>query len=103
MQLNEGELGNPIDGGQEIEPSLGGLDFGDVDVEVAERVGLELALARSGALKFGQTGDAMPLQTAVQRRPCQVRDGGLKGIQAVVERQQGVPTEGDHDGFVLGG
>ena len=67
MQLNEGELGHPIDGDQEIKPALGGLDFGDVDVEVAERVGLELALAWSGAFELGQPGDAMPLQAAVQR------------------------------------
>ena len=103
MQLNEGELGHSIDGDQQIEPALGGLDFSDVDVEVAERVGLELALARSSALELGQTGDAMPLKAAVQGRPCQVRDGGLKGIQAVIQRQEGMPTEGDHDGLVLGG
>ncbi len=45
----------------------------------------------------------MALQAAVQRRPRQVREGGLKGIQAVIQRQQGMPTEGDHDGLVLCG
>lgn len=43
MQLGEGELGGPIDGDEQIEPALGGADFGDVDVEVADRIELELA------------------------------------------------------------
>ena len=44
VQLGEGELRGSIDGDQEIEPALCGADFGDVDMEVADRVGLELAL-----------------------------------------------------------
>ena len=32
-----------------------------------------------------------------------MRDGGLQGIQAVIQRQQGMPTEGDDDGLVLDG
>ena len=45
----------------------------------------------------------MPLQAAVQRRPGQVREGRLQDIRAVIERQQGLPAEGDHDGLVVGG
>jgi hypothetical protein len=103
MQFDEGEFGHAVDGNQQIEPTLGGLDFGDVDVEVTERVGLEFAFARSGALDFGQPGDAMTLQAAVQRGPCQVRDGGLEGIQSVVQWQQGMSTECNHDGLFLEG
>jgi hypothetical protein len=44
MQLGKGELGGPIDGDEEIEPALGGADFGDVDVRVTDRIDLELAL-----------------------------------------------------------
>src|ERR1700757_2730920 len=44
VQLGEGELRGPIDGDEEVEPALGGADFGDVDVEVADRIGLELTL-----------------------------------------------------------
>ena len=36
------------------------------DVTVAERVGLELALAWCGDVELAQSGDAMPLKTAVQ-------------------------------------
>jgi hypothetical protein len=32
-----------------------------------------------------------------------MRQGGLKGIQAVVERQQGVSPESDNNGFFLEG
>ena len=42
----------------------------------------------------------MTLQAPVQRRACQVWDGRLQGIKAVVQRQQRVPPEGD-DGRLL--
>ena len=67
VQLDEGELGCSVDGDQEIELSLLGADFGDVDVEVAERMVLELALVWRAAPDIGQTGDAVPPQAAVQR------------------------------------
>jgi hypothetical protein len=44
VQLGEGELRGPVTGDEEIEPALCGTDFSDVDVEVADRVDLELAL-----------------------------------------------------------
>jgi hypothetical protein len=31
-----------------------------------------------------------------------VRDGGLKGVEAVIQRQEGVPPEGDNDRLLLG-
>ena len=43
----------------------------------------------------------MPLQATVQRRAREVRDRRLKGIQAVIERQQRVLPKRDDDGFVL--
>jgi hypothetical protein len=36
----------------------------------------------------------MPLKAAVQRRPGQMRDAGLQGIEAVIERQQRVLAQG---------
>ncbi len=32
-----------------------------------------------------------------------MRNGGLKGVEAVVERQQGMPPEGDHDRLLFNG
>src|SRR5215204_3333218 len=76
-----------------------GADLGDVEVEVADRVGLEALLARSLALGAGQAGDAVALQAAVQAGARQRRDRGLERVEAVVERQQRVPTEGDDHGL----
>ena len=43
----------------------------------------------------------MTLKTAMQGRPREVRDGRLKRVEAVIERQERVPAEGNRDGFVL--
>src|SRR5215207_5376753 len=43
----------------------------------------------------------MPLKAAVQGRACQVWDGRLERIEAVVERQKCVAPECDHDGLLL--
>ena len=59
MQLSEGELRGPIDGDEEIEPALRGAYFGDVDVEVADRVGLELALYALAVLDVRESRDAV--------------------------------------------
>src|SRR5688500_16687205 len=43
----------------------------------------------------------MPLKAAVQGRACQVWDGGLERVEAVVQRQKRVAPEGDNDSFLL--
>jgi len=101
VQFDKGELGGPVDGHQEIELALSGMDLGDINMEVAERIGLELALARLLALDVRQPGHAMALQAAMQRGAGQVGDRGLQGIEAVIQRQQGMAAEGDDDGLVL--
>ena len=45
----------------------------------------------------------MTLQAAMQRRARQVRDRRLERVEAIVERQQGMPSEGDHHGLFLPG
>jgi hypothetical protein len=49
VQLGKGELGGAVDGNEEVELALLGPHLGDVDVEVADRVGLE---ARAPGLVF---------------------------------------------------
>ena len=66
VQLNEGELGGAIDGDQQVKAPFFGSHFGDVDVEVAKRVALELALVGRVALDLRQLRDAMALKAAVQ-------------------------------------
>jgi hypothetical protein len=98
MQLGDGELGGPVDRHEQVELTFLGADLRDVDVEVADWIGLELAPGeRLCALRFRQPGDAVALEATVQRRTGQVRQRRLQGIQAVVQRQQRVPAKGDND------
>ncbi len=41
-QAGEGELRGPVDGNEQVELALAGADLGDVEVEEADRIGLEL-------------------------------------------------------------
>ena len=101
MKLDESELARPVDGHEHVEPAFGGPHLGKIDVEEADRVGLELGLGGRLAFDFGQAADAVTLQAAVQRRSGEMRKGRLEGIEAVVERQQGVPPKGDDDRLFL--
>src|SRR6185312_11842308 len=44
VQLDEGELRGAVDGDEQVELAFGRPDFGDVDVEEADRIALELPL-----------------------------------------------------------
>ena len=100
-EFDKGELRGPVDGDKEIELALGGSNLRDVDMEIADRIGLELPLGRGLAFDLGQPRDSVALQAAVQRRARQMRDGRLKRVQAVVQRQQRMPAEGDDHRFFL--
>lgn len=80
MQLDEGELRGAIDRNKEVEFALLGTNLGDVDVEIPDRVGLEFAFVRLVTPDLRQAGDAMPLQTAMQRRSGQMRDRRLERV-----------------------
>lgn len=103
MHLDEGELGGPVNGDEEVKLALLGADLGNVDVEVADRVGFELLAPGSVAIDIGKPGDAVPLQAAMQRGPRQLRDRGLKSVEAIVERQQRMPAKGNDNSFLLKG
>ena len=66
MQLDEGELGRAIDRDQQIELALLGPDLREVNVEVADRVTLELGSPRLVPVCVGQPRDAVALQAPVQ-------------------------------------
>ena len=70
-------------------------------MKIADRIGLELALGRGFAFDLRQPGDPVALQTAVKGRAGQVGDRGLQSVQAVVERQQTMPSECNDDGLFL--
>jgi hypothetical protein len=83
VQSGEGDLGDPVDGDEQIELPGFGPDLGDIDVEVADGVGLELPSRRSVAVDIRQASDAVTLEATMKRGPCQARDRRLKGIEAV--------------------
>ena len=70
-------------------------------VQKTQRDRAELLLSRLVAIDLGQAGDAVTPQAAVQRRARQVRDRGLQGIEAIVQRQQCVLAKGNDDRLVL--
>ena len=89
-QLCKGELRRAVYGDEKIKLSFRRLHFGDVDVEKADRIGLELLLRGLVAFDLRQPADPVSLQTAMQRRTRQMRDRRLQGVEAIVKRQQRV-------------
>jgi hypothetical protein len=102
MQFDEGELRRSVDCDDEVEFALRCSDFSNVDMKIADRVGLEFSLGGGFAFDLRQARDPMALQTPMKGRARQMWDGRLQCVKAVVERQQGVPSESDDDGLFLG-
>jgi hypothetical protein len=102
MQFDEREIARPVDRHEQAQLALGSLHLRDVDVEVADRVGLELALGCFVASDFGQPADTMALEAAVERRPGQMSNCRPERVEAVIQRQQRVAAERDDDRFLLG-
>ena len=53
-ELDKDELRGPVDGDEEIELAFGGSDLGDIDMEIADRIGLELPLLGRLPFNLGQ-------------------------------------------------
>lgn len=100
-QLDKSELAGAVDGDKEIDFSFTCAQLSNVDVKVPNRIAFELALGWLLSLHIRQAGDAMALQAAMQRGSCQMGDGWLKGIKAVIQWQQGVPPKGHDHGLFL--
>ena len=86
-----------------MELALFGSHFGDVDVKVADGIGPESLLGWLVALNLRQPADAVTLIAPMKRRASEMRDGGLQGVKAIVERQQRMLSESHRDGFLLDG
>jgi hypothetical protein len=52
------------------------------------------------AFNLPQPGNTVALQAAVKRRPGQLRDRCLQGTDAVVERKESMPAQGNDNGFL---
>lgn len=66
VQFHENELGGAINGNEDIQLAFRPLNLSNINVEVAERIGLELHLRRLIPVNFGQAADIVSLKAAVQ-------------------------------------
>lgn len=103
MEFDKSELGSSVNGHKQIELALGCLHLGNVDVEVTDWIALELLLDRLVAFNLWQPRDAMTRQTSMQRRARQMRGARLQCIEAIVQRQQGMPAKGDDRRLIFNG
>ena len=68
----------------------------------ADGVALELLLRGQIAVHLGKVADAMPLQAAMQARPCEVRDRRLQRKEAIIERQERMAAKGHRHRLFVG-
>ena len=68
-ELGDGELGRSVNAHKEIELAFSRLYLGDVDMEKPDGVAFELLALGLVTFDIRKTGDAVPLQAPMQRRP----------------------------------
>jgi len=99
VELDVGELRDPVDGQEHHQLAVGMAQLAAVDVHVADLVGLE-----SPALLLGlfdrQSGDAMTLEATMQGTAAEVRDGVSQAAQHIVKWQKCRLPECHDDGFL---
>jgi len=78
-EFDHSELRGPVDGHEEVELALGRSYFGQIDMEEADRIAVKHVLPGLVTLDLRQPADAVTLIAAMQRRACQMRNGGFKG------------------------
>ena len=86
VQSNKGEFRRSVDRDEQVELAFCCAQFGDIDVEITDRIGFEFLFGGDLVLDLRQARDAVPFQAAMQRGSGQVRDRRLQRIEAVVER-----------------
>lgn len=77
VQFDERELAGPVDRNEHVEPALGAPHLGEIDMEKADRIALELRLRGLLAFDLRQAADPVTLQAAMQGRPRQPWDRRL--------------------------
>ena len=76
-EFHHGKLRGPVDGHEEVEFAFGRSHFGQIDMEEADRIGVELLSPGLVSLDLRQPADAMPFQATLQRRASQLRNRSL--------------------------
>ena len=85
--LHEREFAGAVYRNEQVQLAFGGLDFSDVDVEEADRIGFELPLRRLVAVDIRQPADAMACRQRCSDERVRCGMVGCKCVEAVVERQ----------------
>lgn len=99
-ELRDDELAGAVNGDEEIELSFPSLHSGNVDVKEADGIALEPLSFRLVAVHLRQARDAVALEAPMQCRARQMRDRGLKSVEAVIAGQQRMAPERHHHGLV---
>lgn len=97
-ELGDGKRRGPVDGEAQRPLPLRGAQRGNVEMDRAEGGGLEALLVGFGLPRVRQAAAAMPLQAAMERRPGERRQGWVEGLEAVVEREQGMAAASHDEG-----
>jgi len=101
MKFDEGGYASPINCHEHVELAFDSLHLGKVYMEEADRIALELGLCCLLALDLGKTADRMAPKATMQCGAHQVRYRRLQRVEAVIERQQCMPSEGDDHCLLL--
>jgi len=101
LEVGEGELAYPVYGHEHEELVLFDSDFGGVDTEIADRIGLEL-FSWFVPFEVWQLADVMAPEEPMKARAGQMGDCRLERVETIVQWQQRVFTEGNADRLVLG-
>lgn len=99
VQLDIGEFEGSVDCDEKPDFPFARAEFGNVDMEIANQVALELLL-RLVTLDLWQPTNPVALQTAVQSRSGEIRDRRLQSVETIIQRQQCVPPK-RHDHSLL--
>ena len=102
-ELSEGELGSAINGDEEMKLAFCGAHFGEIEMEVTDGIGFELFPLWAWSMQVWQATDPMALEAPMKRGAGQLRNGGLKCIKTIIQRQERVLAKGDRDRLLLPG
>ena len=87
-QFGKSELAGSVHGHKQIMLAFSGVQFGKIQVKIADGIVLKFLLFRRHRLCFlRQPADAVPFKKAMQRRARQVRNGVLQGVEAVIQAE----------------
>ena len=102
-EFHHSELRGAVDGYEQVERAFRSSYLCQVDVEEADRIGVELLPLGLVTFDVRQPTDAVTLQTPMKGRAGELRNRSLKSVEAIVQRQQRVLAKRHDDGLLFDG